>query len=103
MSILDWVKLLDYLSESERDSLSLFCQEKHLDAWDIIFNEQDEASAMYILKDWNIEISRIINWENTILWEVHAEEILWEMALFWDTNKRMPFLIIFLLHELLKE
>ena len=89
MSILNWIKLLDYLSDSEKESLSLFCQEKYLKSWDVLFNEQDEASAMYILKEWNIEISRVVNWEELLLWEVHAEEILWEMALFWNSNRRM--------------
>jgi CRP-like cAMP-binding protein len=89
MSILDEIKLLNVLSESEKEKLSLFCQEKYLNAGEVLFNEQDEASAMYLLKEWNIEISRISDWENIVLWEVHAEEILWEMALFWDTNKRM--------------
>jgi len=89
MSILDWIKLLDVLSDSEKEKFSLFCQEKYLEVGEVLFNEQDEASAMYILKEWNIEVSRKLNWEKIILWEVHAEEILWEMALFWDTNKRM--------------
>lgn len=89
MSILDEIKLLNELSESEKEKLSLFCQEKYLTAGEVLFNEQDEASAMYLLKEWNIEISRFSDWENIVLWEVHAEEILWEMALFWDTNKRM--------------
>lgn len=89
MSILDWVKLLSNLSDSEKENLALFCQEKHLSAWEILFKEEDEASAMYILKDWKIQISRISDGENIILWNVHSEEILWEMALFWDVNKRM--------------
>lgn len=89
MSIFNGVKILNELSVIEKENLSMFCQEKHLEIWDILFNEEDEATAMYILKEWNIEISRTINWDNTILWEVHAEEILWEMALFWTTNKRM--------------
>ena len=89
MSILDNVKILAELSVEEKTNLSLFCQEKHLDAWDILFNEEEEASAMYLLKEGNIEISRKLNGEKNILWEVNAEEILWEMALFWDVNKRM--------------
>lgn len=89
MSLVDWIKLLADLSDSEKDNLSLFCQEKILKAWEILFYEQDEASAMYLLKDGKIEISRIHEWEKIILWEVQAEEILWEMALFWDANKRM--------------
>lgn len=89
MSILDWVQLLSDLSESEKNELSLFCQEKHLEPWETLFVEEEEASAMYLLIDGSIEISRSIDWVKTIIWEVHAEEILWEMALFWDTNKRM--------------
>ena len=89
MSILDWIEILSDLLETEREELSMFCQEKHLSAWDVLFNEEDEASAMYILKEWNIEISRNIDWEKVILWEVHSEEILWEMALFWEEWNRM--------------
>lgn len=89
MPILDWVKILAELSSKEKESLSLFCQEKYLDAWSVLFHESEEASAMYLLKEWNIEISRETYWEKIVLWEVHAEEILWEMALFWATNKRM--------------
>ena len=89
MSILDWVKLLDWLSETEKENLALFCQPKHIDAWEILFCENEEASAMYLLSEGNIEISRIKDWEKIFLWEVHAEEILWEMALFWGSNKRM--------------
>jgi CRP-like cAMP-binding protein len=51
MSILDEIKLLNVLSESEKEKLSLFCQEKYLNAGEVLFNEQDEASAMYLLKE----------------------------------------------------
>ena len=89
MSIIDWIKLLSNLSKVEKDKLELFCQEKHLEKWEILFREEDDANAMYLLKKWNIEISRLINWEKVIIWNVEAEEILWEMALFWDKHKRM--------------
>lgn len=89
IAILDWIKLLSGLSDEERSNLSMFCQEKRISSWDIIFHEDDYATAMYILKEGNIEVSRKIDWWKIILWEVHAEEILWEMALFWERNKRM--------------
>lgn len=89
MNILHWIKLLSDLSENDKDNLSLFCQEKSLKKWEILFKEWDEANAMYILKSWTFEIRKIINWKEVILWNVMAEELLWEMALFWDTNKRM--------------
>ena len=93
MNILHWIKLLSdlivNLSENDKDNLSLFCQEKSLKKWEILFKEGDEANAMYILKSWTFEIRKKINWKEFILWNVMAEELLWEMALFWDTNKRM--------------
>ena len=89
MSILDWIKLLDNLSNDEKDELSLFCQEKYVYKWEIIFEEWDIANAMYILVSWTIEISNIREWKKIILWNVKAEEILWEMALFWKKWNRM--------------
>jgi len=89
MALVDWIQLLSDLSESEKENLSLFCQEKLLKKWEVLFYEQDEATAMYLLKTWRIEITRDDDWQKKILWEVNAEEILWEMALFGDTNKRM--------------
>lgn len=89
MSILDWIKLLDELTKTDKENLSLFCQLKSLKKWEIIFKEWEEAIAMYILKTWKIEIRKDIDWKIVVLWNVEAEEILWEMALFWDDNKRM--------------
>jgi len=89
MTIVDWIKILSDLSEKEKYNLSLFCQEKQLQPWEILFNENDEASAMYLLKTWNIQISKDIQGTDKIIWQVHAEEILWEMALFWWLDKRM--------------
>lgn len=89
MNILDGVKILDYLSQEDRENLSYFCQEKIMQKWEILFKEWDDADAMYILKKWSFEIKKSIEWQEIVLWKVVSEEILWEMALFWDTNKRM--------------
>ena len=89
MNILHWIQLLSDLSETDKDNLSLFCQEKKLKKWEILFKEGDEANAMYILKKGSFEIRKVISWKEVVLWNVLAEELLWEMALFWDTNKRM--------------
>lgn len=90
MSILDWIDLLSELGSEEKNNLEMFCQEKFIKAWEIIFKEEDYATAMYILKKGNVEITRTTsNWWKVILWEVKAEELLWEMAIFWDRNKRM--------------
>lgn len=88
-TILDWMEILSTLNAQDKENLAYFCQERLLSEWEILFNEWDEANAMYILKTGAFEVSRIINWEKVILWNVMAEEILGEMALFWDTGKRM--------------
>lgn len=89
MSILKQVKLLSDLSDKELDYLSMFCQDKTLLEWETLFHEWDEANAMYILASWEIEISNLIQWERVKLGNVKAEEILWEMALFWSSSRRM--------------
>ena len=89
MSILKQVKLLSDLSDKELDYLSMFCQDKTLIEWETLFHEWDEANAMYILASWEVEISNLIQWERVKLWNVKAEEILWEMALFWSSSRRM--------------
>ncbi len=89
MSIVDNIQILKSLSEEEKQKLALFCQEKFLKKWEVLFEDKQEATAMYLLVKWDIEISKVVNWEEKVLWEVHAEEILWEMALFWGNNKRM--------------
>lgn len=89
MSLLKNVKIFEALSETEKDNLSMFCQEKTLVTGDVLFEEWDEWNAMYLLTSWEIEISKTMNDENTLLGHVQAEEILWEMAIFWANNKRM--------------
>lgn len=89
MNILDWLEILKSLNEQEKQNLSLFCQEKIVIKWETIFKEWDSANAMYILKKWQFEIFENINWTQVSLWNVDAEEILWEMALFDDSKKRM--------------
>lgn len=89
MSVLKQVKLLSDLTDAELNYLWMFCQDKTLKEGETLFHEWDEANAMYILASWEIEISNLIQWERVRLWNVKAEEILWEMALFWKSSRRM--------------
>lgn len=89
MSVLKGVGILDSLDESELSYLRLFCQEKHLSTWDVLFRDGDEGNSLYILKTWKMSVSRVIDGVDVHLWYVSAEEILWEMALFSHNTKRM--------------
>lgn len=88
MSFLDSIKMLSSLTNDEKENLALFCQEKYLNAWEQLFLEWDEATAMYFLAEWKIEVYKERAWEEIILWEIMAEEILWEMAIFgWEWRR----------------
>ena len=89
MSILDWIKILKDLSKSELENLEVFCQERFIKSGEILFKEWDEANSMYLISKWEIEVFNIIDWEEIILGYIEAEEILWEMAIFWEKKKRM--------------
>jgi len=89
MQILHNLELLSELSIEEKNNLELFCQEKFLLPWETLFHEWDEANAMYILASGEIEVSNLIHSKRVKLWDVQAEEIIWEMALFWKNKNRM--------------
>ena len=89
MSILKDLELLKDLSDQQKDNLELFCQQKFLEAWEVLFRQWDEANAMYILASGKIEVSNTINSKKIVLGDVQAEEIIWEMALFWESKYRM--------------
>lgn len=94
MSILNNIKILSELSQNEIDHFSMFCQEKTIQAGETLFHEWDDANAMYILADGEVEISNLIDGKRIKLWTVKAEEILWEMALFGWGSRRMATAIV---------
>ncbi len=89
MSILDGIHILEPLSKSELTNLEIFCQERFIKAWEILFNEGDEANSMYLISKWKIEVFNIKYYEEVVLGYIESEGILWEMAIFWEKKKRM--------------
>lgn len=89
MSFLDGLKMLETLSPEDKAELENFCQEREIKKWEILFSEWDEANSMYILKSGSIGIYKEMQWKQVYFWTVHAEEILWEIALFYNNGIRM--------------
>ena len=89
MWMLEWIKLLDDLSTEELAQLEVFCQQKFLKKGEILFEEWQEANAMYLLVDWKIEIYKKKWIKNITLGVLEPEEILGEMAVFGPVWKRM--------------
>ncbi len=80
------VKLLSWLTNSELYFLESISQKRSLKTGEILFNNWDEASALYVLLEWKLE-SYIS--DDIILWEIYAEDIVWEMWIFSDEKIRM--------------
>lgn len=80
--MLQWISLFSSLSEKELETLSLFCQERDVLKWEILFNEWEESSSMYVLESWLLEAYK----SDRVLWQIRPWEFVWEMSLF-EWNK----------------
>ena len=82
MAILDSVSLFDSLSSNERNTLSLFCQERLLRSGEILFNEWDDATALYIIKSGSMKAYRDRSDGEVLVGYIWTNELVGEMALF---------------------
>ncbi len=89
MWMFDNSTILKDLNSSDKNELEMFCQRQILEVGEVLFDEWDEANSMYILEKWEIEVYKTISWTKQVIWNVKAEDILWEMAIFWLQGKRM--------------
>lgn len=91
MSILDSVGLFSSLSNNERETLSLFCQERLLSSGEILFGEGDDAIALYIVKSGSLKAYKDRSDGEKLLGYIAPNELAGEMALFDPTapKKRM--------------
>ncbi len=81
------VELLQSLNDQEINFLESISQKRSLKNWEELFKIWEEATAFYILLDWKLEA--YIPWEEEkILWEIKAEDIVWEMWLLSETKIR---------------
>lgn len=74
----EWIDLFWWLSKEEISMLEMFCQERVLSKWEVLFNEWEHATAMYILKKWLLEVYN----NEKIIWIINVWDFVWEMAIF---------------------
>ncbi|MDD2916450.1 MAG: cyclic nucleotide-binding domain-containing protein [Candidatus Gracilibacteria bacterium] len=82
MSILDSIELFSSLTSSERETLSLFCQERLLRSGEILFNEGDDALAFYVVKSGYIRVYKDRSDGEKLVGYVDSGGLVGEMALF---------------------
>lgn len=78
----EWIELFSSLWEKELETLSLFCQQRLMKSWEILFNKWEESTSMYIIKSWTLQVYD----NDKILWTIKPWEFVWEMSLF-DKSK----------------
>ncbi|MDD5197254.1 MAG: cyclic nucleotide-binding domain-containing protein [Candidatus Gracilibacteria bacterium] len=82
MSILNSVELFDSLSDSERNTLSLFCQERLVHSGEVLFYEGDDAVALYVVKRGSLKAYKERSDGEKVLGYIGTGELAGEMALF---------------------
>lgn len=78
----DDIGLFAGLTASEKETLSMFCQERLLDNGELLFSEGDEAMAMYVVKSGSLKVYKERSTGVTVLGYVSAGEMVGEMAIF---------------------
>lgn len=82
--MLETIELFSSLPKETISTLELFCQQRNILAWEVLFNKWDESTSMYIVKSGLLEV---YDWDK-ILWTVKAQEFVWEMSLFGESKVR---------------
>jgi CRP/FNR family transcriptional regulator len=80
--MLEGIELFAGLNESEKNTLSLFCQERMLADGEVLFAEGDEAIAMYVVKSGMLKVYKDRSTGETVLGYVRGGETVGEMAIF---------------------
>ncbi len=88
MGVLDTVPFFDSLQESDRQHLSYFCQKQEIPKGQVLFSQWDEPNAFYVVVSGAFSVHQDTDGVVKELGPVMPWDILWEMALFWDNEKR---------------
>ena len=79
------IKLFETLSEDDLKNLALFCQERTVQEWEVLFQQWDESNSMYVVKN---GLLQAYTYEK-ILGTIQSGEIVGEMAVFNEPQHRM--------------
>ena len=80
--MLEQIPIFSGLSNAEISKLELFCQERYIKSSEVLFGEWDDASALYIVKEWKLKVYKDRSDGEITLWFVEKGGIVWEMAIF---------------------
>lgn len=82
MDMFEDIELFSGLTSGEKETLSLFCQERNLEAGELLFSEGEDAIAMYVVMSGSLKAYRERSSGTTVLGYVGPGEMVGEMAIF---------------------
>lgn len=82
--MLENIELFSSLSKDAINSLEIFCQERKIASWEVLFEKWEESTSMYIVKTWKLQAYD----GGKVLWYINPQEFVWEMALFDEPKVR---------------
>ena len=82
----DWLTIFDWVESEELNTISELVQERFVKKWEFLFKQGEDAIAMYIIKDWNMNLIK----DGSYLLTMKTDSIFWEKAFFkWFTKRLM--------------
>ena len=89
--MLNGIPLFSWLTESEKSTIALFAQERKINSGTLLFSENDDATAMYIVKEGKLKIYKDRSSWEIPLGFIEPGEMVGEMALFDNTAPKKRF------------
>jgi len=74
----DWLTIFDWVESEELNTISELVQERFVKKWEFLFKQGEDAIAMYIIKDWNMNLIK----DGSYLLTMKTDSIFWEKAFF---------------------
>lgn len=88
MNYFENISIFSSISPEDQQNLSDFCQLLELKSWDTLFQEWDEAQALYIISSGSLVVEKNTFQGMKQLAQLQAWDIVGEMALLWQEKKR---------------
>jgi CRP/FNR family transcriptional regulator, cyclic AMP receptor protein len=82
------IALFQDISPEDQVNLSDFCQMQILPAWEILFSEGNAPTALYIIKEGELQVYKDIKGNRKNIARLGFWDLVGEMAFFWEPPLR---------------
>ena len=84
--MLENLTIFNWVDKEKLKTIKALVQKRFLKKWETLFNEWDDAIAMYVVVEWEISLFK----EGSLFWKMKWDSMFWEKAfLKWFKNRLM--------------